>query len=93
MKSSKAMSRANSRRNQYHETFYASHFPIVAKRKDRNVKRSSHGKFVTVAALVAHQAEHSRPVYPVRQRPFHVSNNWLTRDKFRDGFTRDYVGA
>ena len=32
----------------------------VAARKDRNVDRSSHGKFPDVAALVAHQAKKGR---------------------------------
>jgi hypothetical protein len=36
---------------------YAARPAIVQKRKDRNVRRSSHGKFQTVSELVAYAAK------------------------------------
>lgn len=57
-------SKQNGRRNQKHMMYYSSLPPKVAKRKDRNVFKSSHGKFKNVAELVAHQlssGKQSRP--------------------------------
>ena len=44
-------------------------FRRVALRKDRNVLRSSHGKFQTVAELVAFQAKQEKTRRPARRTP------------------------
>lgn len=47
----------NAKRHSVHAAWYASLPPKVKKRKDRNVLRSSHGKFRNVEELVAAQRE------------------------------------
>lgn len=64
----------------------------VAARKDRRVKRSSHGKFLTVKDLVAHQAKVSRQPRPRPVERFEVEDNWLSRDgRFQADVSRDYM--
>lgn len=48
-------SKQNGRRSRLHENYYQSLPPRVAKRKDRHVAKSSHGKYESVKELVAHQ--------------------------------------
>ena len=47
----------SARRKGKYSYWYGAHPQIVQKRKNRNVLRSSHGKFKNVAELVAHQAQ------------------------------------
>jgi hypothetical protein len=49
------MGKHDGRRHSKHALWYDNHFDKLKKCKDRNVKRSSHGKFATVAELVKHQ--------------------------------------
>lgn len=51
------MSKADGRRSGRHAAYYDGLFPRVQKRKDRNVARSSHGKFKNRAELMAYHAE------------------------------------
>lgn len=65
-KVSKADGRKHSNSNR--KANYAGNFPFVARRKDANVRRSSHGKFPGVAALVAHQMKVSPTIESQRQK-------------------------
>lgn len=49
--------KGNGVRSSKHKAYYASLPPKIAKKKDRHVLKSSHGKFKTVAELVKHQTE------------------------------------
>src|SRR4051812_22721362 len=50
-----ACGKKNGARSTKHASWYQSLIPKVAKRKDKNVRKSSHGKFKNVADLVSHQ--------------------------------------
>lgn len=83
----------DARRSSAHEKWYDAHFPVLAKRKDRNVRQSSRGKFASVAELVAHQQgiEAKRPKRPAFRRPKPPVINWLATDGKRDSFIDNYV--
>jgi hypothetical protein len=55
-----ACGKQNSRRSRNNEGYYKSLPDKIKKKKDRRVAKSSHGKFKTVAELVAHQQRVSR---------------------------------
>lgn len=66
---------------------------ITTQRKDRNVKRSSHGKFADVADLVAHQKQVSKPGKVRVPDRFEVRGNWLSRDPQGSRALADYTRA
>lgn len=75
-----ACSRADGRRSTKHAAWYAGLASAVKRRKDGNVRRSSHGKFTDVAILTVHQNKVSgKPVYR-REPKFSIEGNWLTKD-------------
>jgi hypothetical protein len=49
------MSKADGRRSGSHEGYYTNLKPKIAKKKDRRVMKSSHGKFKSVLELEAHR--------------------------------------
>jgi hypothetical protein len=74
-------SKHDGRRSSRHAPWYASLAAGVAKRKDHNVERSSHGKYRTVAEL--RKAHPSLPSRVIPRERIIVQNNWLTKDEWR----------
>lgn len=63
----------------------------LKQKRDKRVRKSSHGVFASVADLEQHRVEVSRVAKLAVREHFSVRDNWTTTDRGTDAYTSEYL--